>query len=86
MFDCYNRKIHYLRISVTDRCNLRCIYCMPENGIKKIRYEDILSFEEVPLEMKNQISHRDIALKAFQKEVQGIRQKTEVSPLYCLNR
>lgn len=47
MFDRYNRKIDYLRVSVTDRCNLRCRYCMPENGIQLIRHEDILSYEEI---------------------------------------
>lgn len=47
MYDRYNRNIHYLRISVTDRCNLCCKYCMPENGIKPLRHEDILSFEEI---------------------------------------
>jgi cyclic pyranopterin phosphate synthase len=41
------RKIDYLRISVTDRCNLRCIYCMPEKGIKFIPHKEILSFEEI---------------------------------------
>ncbi|HBU08780.1 MAG TPA: molybdenum cofactor biosynthesis protein MoeA, partial [Candidatus Omnitrophica bacterium] len=33
MIDKFNRKINYLRVSVTDRCNLRCVYCMPEQGI-----------------------------------------------------
>ncbi|MQY69914.1 MAG: GTP 3',8-cyclase MoaA [Firmicutes bacterium] len=47
MIDSYNRKISYLRVSVTDRCNLRCIYCMPSEGIKPLRHEDILRFEEV---------------------------------------
>jgi len=47
MYDRYNRKIHYLRISVTDRCNLRCKYCMPEKGIKSLKHEDILSYEEI---------------------------------------
>jgi len=47
MYDRYNRNIHYLRISVTDRCNLRCKYCMPEKGIKLLRHGDILSFEEI---------------------------------------
>ncbi|MFH2094692.1 MAG: radical SAM protein [Bacteroidota bacterium] len=47
MFDRYDRKINYLRVSVTDRCNLRCEYCMPEGGIQLIRHEDILSFEEI---------------------------------------
>ena len=41
------RKIDYLRVSVTDRCNLRCIYCMPEKGVKFISHEEILSFEEI---------------------------------------
>jgi GTP 3',8-cyclase len=47
VYDRYNRNIHYLRISVTDRCNLRCQYCMPENGMKPLRHEDILSLEEI---------------------------------------
>ncbi|GET20229.1 GTP 3',8-cyclase MoaA [Prolixibacter denitrificans] len=47
MFDRYNREITYLRISVTDRCNLRCRYCMPEEGVESMRHEDILSFEEI---------------------------------------
>lgn len=47
MYDRFNRKIDYLRISVTDRCNLRCKYCMPEEGIKLLRHEDILSFDEI---------------------------------------
>ncbi len=47
MIDGFGRKINYLRISVTDRCNLRCRYCMPEEGIKLLRHEDILSFEEI---------------------------------------
>lgn len=47
MYDRYNRNIHYLRISVTDRCNLRCIYCMPEKGIQPLRRDEILSFEEI---------------------------------------
>lgn len=47
MKDLYSRDIDYVRISVTDRCNLRCIYCMPEGGIPKVKHEDILSFEEI---------------------------------------
>jgi cyclic pyranopterin phosphate synthase len=47
MFDSYNRQITYLRISVTDRCNLRCIYCMPPEGIRLKRRRDILSYEEI---------------------------------------
>jgi len=47
MLDSYNREISYLRISVTDRCNLRCIYCMPPEGIEKKDHTDCLSFEEI---------------------------------------
>ena len=48
MEDRYKRNIEYLRISVTDRCNLRCRYCMPEEGIKdKKTHSDILSLEEI---------------------------------------
>lgn len=47
MFDRFGRTISYLRVSVTDRCNLRCRYCMPSDGFKLLRHEDILSFEEI---------------------------------------
>ncbi len=47
MTDQYGRKIDYMRISVTDRCNLRCRYCMPEEGIECINHEDILTYEEI---------------------------------------
>lgn len=47
MLDRYNRNIDYLRISVTDRCNLRCTYCMPDHDTKLIERNDILSLEEI---------------------------------------
>lgn len=47
MYDRFNREINYLRVSVTDRCNLRCRYCMPAEGIKLISHDDILSFDEI---------------------------------------
>lgn len=46
MRDNYGRNINYLRISVTDRCNLRCVYCMPEQGVESLRHEEILRFED----------------------------------------
>jgi cyclic pyranopterin phosphate synthase len=45
--DAYNRPISYLRISVTDRCNLRCVYCMPPQGVPKRSHDEILSYEEI---------------------------------------
>jgi GTP 3',8-cyclase len=47
MLDRFNRKINYLRISVTDRCNQRCVYCMPEEGVPMTSHEDVLSFEDI---------------------------------------
>lgn len=47
MTDRYGRDIHYLRLSVTDRCNLRCRYCMPAEGICKKRHADMLTEEEM---------------------------------------
>lgn len=47
MYDRFNRHINYLRISVTDRCNLRCQYCMPFDGVKLMNHKNILSFEEI---------------------------------------
>ncbi len=45
--DRFQRLISYLRISVTDRCNFRCVYCMPENGVEIAPREEILTFEEI---------------------------------------
>ncbi|MFO7820139.1 MAG: GTP 3',8-cyclase MoaA [Halanaerobacter sp.] len=45
--DQYGRRIDYLRISITDRCNLRCRYCMPAEGIETIAHEEVLSYEEI---------------------------------------
>jgi cyclic pyranopterin phosphate synthase len=45
--DSFHRPINYLRISVTDRCNLRCVYCMPAEGISLMSHDDILTYEEI---------------------------------------
>ena len=45
--DSFQRPINYLRISVTDRCNLRCIYCMPPDGVCLMSHDDILRYEEI---------------------------------------
>jgi len=47
LIDRFGRKIDYLRISLTDRCNLRCIYCVPPEGERKLRHKDILRYEEL---------------------------------------
>lgn len=47
MVDTYGREIYYLRLSVTDRCNLRCRYCMPENGICKKSHLEMLTEDEM---------------------------------------
>ena len=48
MQDSYGRNIDYMRISLTDRCNLRCRYCMPE-GIELVSMNQILTYEEIEL-------------------------------------
>ena len=45
--DSFQRPINYLRISVTDRCNLRCVYCMPAEGVNLMSHNDILNYEEI---------------------------------------
>jgi cyclic pyranopterin phosphate synthase len=47
LYDNHGRVINYLRLAVTDRCNLRCFYCMPEKGIQYVPKEDLLSYEEM---------------------------------------
>ena len=63
MLDRFNRKINYLRISVTDRCNLRCVYCMPEEGVSLLDHKEILNFDEIV----------DLATVAVRKGVDKIR-------------
>jgi len=45
--DARGRTIDYLRISITDRCNLRCVYCMPEDGVPPCQHQDVLRYEEI---------------------------------------
>jgi cyclic pyranopterin phosphate synthase len=45
--DTFERVIDYLRISITDRCNLRCVYCMPRSGVKLFEHKEILTYEEI---------------------------------------
>ncbi len=47
LIDTYNRIHDNLRISVTDRCNIRCFYCMPEDGVRYVEHREILRFEEI---------------------------------------
>ncbi|MDD3641867.1 MAG: radical SAM protein [Candidatus Krumholzibacteria bacterium] len=47
LVDAYGRGIDYLRVSVTDRCNLRCVYCMPEEGVALRRHSELLSYEQI---------------------------------------
>jgi len=47
MIDPFNRRIDYLRVSITDRCNFRCVYCMPEEGFPATPKEENLTFEEI---------------------------------------
>ena len=47
MNDSFGRTIDYLRVSVTDRCNLRCTYCMPESGTEWLPHEKVLRYEDI---------------------------------------
>ena len=48
LIDRCQRRLNYLRISVTDRCNLRCAYCLPSEEIPRLRHADVLRYEEIP--------------------------------------
>ncbi|MEG0829352.1 MAG: GTP 3',8-cyclase MoaA [Anaerovoracaceae bacterium] len=52
MIDNYNRKIDYMRVSVTERCNLRCKYCMPEEGIVKKSHKEMMTSEETIMSIR----------------------------------
>ena len=56
--DGFQRGIDYLRVSVTDRCNLRCIYCMPPGGVPLVSHQDILSYEEIMLVVRAAVETR----------------------------
>src|SRR5688572_23025267 len=47
LYDNHGRPLNYVRLAVTDRCNLRCFYCMPEEGIRYLPKKELLSFEEI---------------------------------------
>ena len=47
MIDQFGRTVQYLRVSVTDKCNLRCVYCMPMEGLPWLKREDLLTYEEI---------------------------------------
>jgi cyclic pyranopterin phosphate synthase len=57
LIDSYNRRVDYLRISLTDRCNLRCVYCMPEEGLANAGYDSILRYEEILRIVKVAVNH-----------------------------
>ncbi len=56
LIDSYGRKINYMRLAVTDRCNLRCRYCMPAQGVPKVTPQEILSYEELYLVARTAVS------------------------------
>lgn len=62
MLDSHGREIDYIRISITDRCNLRCKYCMPESGIVSMSHEEILSFEEI---LRLAVIFEDVGINKF---------------------
>ena len=66
LIDSYGRKISYLRLSVTDRCNMRCSYCMPAEGITKLHRKDILCYDEL-----FRIAHEAVALGIEKIRVTG---------------
>ena len=47
MIDGLGRSIDYIRVSVTDRCQLRCVYCMPEEGVPALAHREILTYDEI---------------------------------------
>ena len=47
LIDRFNRHLNYLRISITDRCNLQCIYCAPADCLRRLSQSDILRYEEI---------------------------------------
>lgn len=86
MKDGQGRQIDYLRISLTNRCNLRCIYCMPEHGVKSIPHESILTLEEVhkAIECASQLGIKHIRFTGGEPTVRkgllGLIERTAQTP------
>lgn len=86
MKDGQGRQIDYLRISLTDRCNLRCIYCMPEHGVKSIPHESILTLEEVhkAIECASQLGIKHVRFTGGEPTVRkgllGLIERTAQTP------
>ena len=86
MKDGQGRQIDYLRISLTDRCNLRCIYCMPEHGVKSIPRESIFTLEEVhkAIECASQLGIKHIRFTGGEPTVRkgllGLIERTAQTP------
>ncbi len=57
LVDRFGRRVTYLRLSVTDRCNFRCVYCMPAEGVKLCPSKDLLTFEEIRVVVETLASH-----------------------------
>src|SRR4030067_2580613 len=60
--DKYFRRINRLRISVTELCNLRCIYCRPENGLELTKHKDIMTYEEIASAVRHAVK---LGIKSF---------------------
>jgi len=56
LIDSFGRQINYLRLSITDRCNLRCFYCMPEGGVHSCMHDDVLSYEQLKIISETAVS------------------------------
>ena len=67
LIDGFSRPITYLRVSVTDKCNLRCIYCMPEGGLPWLRRDEILSYEEIASIVRAAASRRRSRDSAYRR-------------------
>ena len=71
MKDQFGRRIRYLRISVTDRCNLRCTYCMPEEGLEWIPKPEMLAYEEIAEIMDVPLGTVKTYIHRARKELKG---------------
>ena len=77
MLDSYGREISYLRMSVTELCNLRCRYCMPADGICKKAHEDMLTEDEMAQAVQKDMVISDVRLISKSGGVHGDYRRTE---------
>ncbi len=83
MRDQFERNINYMRVSVTDLCNLRCVYCMPKEGIRQISHDEILTFDEIARVWPDRGRTWDFQDQADRRRTAGAKGIEDLAEMIC---